>query len=30
VLYAVAGVYLYVAVIVNPCHTECEHTVGDT
>ena len=29
VLYAVTSVYLYVAVIVNPCHTECEHAVGD-
>ena len=30
VLYAVASVHLYLAVVVHPCHTECKDAVGDT
>ena len=29
VLYAITGVDLYVAFVINPCYTECKNAVGD-
>ena len=29
VLYTVAHVGLYVALVINPCHTECDDTIGN-